>query len=363
VQVWWVYGPSGVAKSVTSWRLFEDLAADDVASAYVDIDQLGMCYPALDADPWRDRLKGRVLAGIAGTYADAGCDRLVVSGVVDPGLMGWYADRLDPHRLTLCRLAVDDAELTRRLTARGVDDAWVADALEEAHDLEAAELPHAVVDTGVRWVGEVSAAVRAALAQACPGVGPGDPDDESPAPPADLESRALCVTGPTAVGKSSVAFEVFLKLREETTVAYVDLEQLGFTRGVSGDQRFANAAVAWHCFRAAGARRLVMSGRLERADERRVLAEAVAPAPLHVAGLTADETAYVERVAARGRGGPPELAGDPLLGADPEELAVAAARAWAEQQRDAHASGWDAAYDTTDHTAAEVAEQVLTDWR
>jgi hypothetical protein len=364
VQVWWVYGPSGAGKSVTSWALFEGLAVDRVRCAYVDIDQLGMCYPALDADPWRERLKGRVLAGIAGTYAEAGCERLVVSGVVDPKLIGWYADRLAPHDLTMCRLALGDAELTRRLEARAVDEEWVADALEEAHDLEAAGLPHPVVDTGPCTVPAVAAAVRASLTDAPPAIGTGEPDDDMPAV-GQVETSALWVAGPTAVGKSSVAFGIFLTLRNEgIPVAYADLDQLGFVRGVSdAGLRVANTAIAWRCFRAAGARRLVMSGRLGRTPERDRLTRAIAPTTLRVVGLTADEGSYVLRVGARGRGDAPELAGDTLRGASPEHLTGEARRAWAEQHGDAGAVVWDASYDTTGRSPTEVGAEVLTGWR
>jgi hypothetical protein len=364
VHVWWVYGPSGVGKSVTSWALFDDLAADDVRCAYVDIDQLGMCYPPLDTDPGRDRLKGRVLAGIARSYADAGCERLVVSGVVDPTLMGWYADRLAPHALTMCRLAVHDAELTRRLEARGVDQEWVDEALEEARDLQEAGLPHPVVDTGLDSIPESAAMVLSALVGARPVIGAGEPDDVMPAR-WEVSTRALWIAGPSVVGKSSVGFEIFLTLRDGgTTTAYVDLAQLGFVRGVSDDGlTVAHTAIAWRCFRAAGAERLVMSGRLGSAAERVLLARAIDPTALRVVGLTADECSYVERMGARGRGEAPELAGDTLRGASPRRLAREARRAWAEQHGDAGAAAWDAAYDTTGRSPADVGAEVLNDWR
>ncbi|WP_151081421.1 AAA family ATPase [Nocardioides cynanchi] len=359
MQVWWVYGASGVGKSVTSWRLFQGLGDDGAACAYVDIDQLGMCYPALDDDPWRDRLKGRVLAGIAGSYAAAGCERLVVSGVLDPDLIGWYADRMAPYDLVMCRLTVDDAELTRRLEARGVDAEWVADALEEAHDLAAAGLLDRVVDTGSAAVPEVAAAVRSALSEAAPADGTGEPDDPPTLP--DQVTRALWVTGPTAVGKSTVGFGIFLALRDETTAAYLDLEQLGFSRGIDADVRIANAATAWRCFRAGGAQRLVVTGPLRSAAERVQLERMLAPTPLRVVGLTTSEASYGERVAARGRGEAPELAGDTLVGASEEQLAAVARRGWAEQ-RDTGTAPWDASYDTTGRSAAEVGAEVLGDW-
>jgi adenylylsulfate kinase-like enzyme len=364
VRVWWVYGASGVGKSVTSWALFDDLALDGVRCAYVDIDQLGMCYPALDADPWRDRLKGRVLAGLAGSFAEAGCERLVVSGVAEPTLMGWYADRLAPHDLTMCRLVVEDGELARRLEARGVDHEWVDDAIEEAHELEAAGHLHTVVDTGHGTVPQVAAAVRSALAGAQPAIGPGEPDQGMPAVD-QMGTKAMWVAGPRAVGKSSAAFAVFLALVDEgTTSAYVDLDQLAFVRGFSDDgMRVANTAIAWRCFRAVGAQRLVMSGRVHSLEERDLMARAIDATTLRVVGLTADERSYAERVAARGRGEGPPLAGDTLRGASAEHLATEARSAWAEQHGEAGAAAWDAAYDTTGRSTDEVAAEVRTDWR
>jgi hypothetical protein len=156
-----------------------------------------------------------------------------------------------------------------------------------------------------------------------------------------------------------------LALRNQGTVAaYVDLAQLGFVRGVSDDRLpLANAAIAWRCFHAAGARRLVLSGRLSSAEERDLLARAISPTALRVVGLTADGTSYAARVRARGRGEAPELAGDTLRGASPEHLATEARQAWAEQRGDAGTSGWDASYDTTGRSPAEVGAAVLTDWR
>jgi adenylylsulfate kinase-like enzyme len=42
----WITGPSGVGKTTVAWRLWTRLKARGVPVAYVDIDQLGMCFPA-----------------------------------------------------------------------------------------------------------------------------------------------------------------------------------------------------------------------------------------------------------------------------------------------------------------------------
>jgi hypothetical protein len=60
VQVIWLYGTPGVGKSTAGWALMNGLAVTAVTRgqpAYVDIDQLGMLYPAPPDDPWADGLK------------------------------------------------------------------------------------------------------------------------------------------------------------------------------------------------------------------------------------------------------------------------------------------------------------------
>jgi CO dehydrogenase nickel-insertion accessory protein CooC1 len=84
--VFWICGASGVGKSVAAWALFETLAAEGFRVAYVDIDQLGMLYPAGSDDPERHLLKAEALLALLPGYASAGAQVLVVSGVVDPRL-------------------------------------------------------------------------------------------------------------------------------------------------------------------------------------------------------------------------------------------------------------------------------------
>jgi hypothetical protein len=78
--------------------------------------------------------------------------------------------------------------------------------------------------------------------------------------------------------------------------------------------------------------------------------------------LTADEQSYAERVAARGRGGPPELAGDTLRHAPADHLAAVAAEAWAAQNRLSGVATYDASYDTNGRGPADIAADVLEAW-
>ena len=48
LPVLWLYGPSGVGKTTVAWELFVRLAREGVATGYVDIEKLGMCYAPTD---------------------------------------------------------------------------------------------------------------------------------------------------------------------------------------------------------------------------------------------------------------------------------------------------------------------------
>jgi len=73
--VLWLGGPSGVGKSTVGWELHQLLDG----TAYVDTDQLGLCYPETAADPCSHRLKARNLGGDPARLPVRGCvgaDRL-----------------------------------------------------------------------------------------------------------------------------------------------------------------------------------------------------------------------------------------------------------------------------------------------
>ncbi len=86
-----VFGPPGVGKSTIGWQVYRRMAADRWACAYVDIDQLGICYPELRSDPGRYRLKERNLSAVAANFADDGARGVVVSGVGEP--RRWHGSR------------------------------------------------------------------------------------------------------------------------------------------------------------------------------------------------------------------------------------------------------------------------------
>jgi broad-specificity NMP kinase len=117
--VLWLCGPPGVGKTTVGWELYTQLLRSGIAAGYVDIDQLGICYPEPPSDPGRHHLKARNLAALVAGFRDAGVGCVVVSGVVDI-VDGVQADHLPQAALTVCRLRADVRELKQRFVGRGM---------------------------------------------------------------------------------------------------------------------------------------------------------------------------------------------------------------------------------------------------
>jgi AAA domain len=159
----------------------------------------------------------------------------------------------------------------------------------------------------------------------------------------------LWLCGPRGVGKSTVGWEVYMRLWDVRT-AYIDLRQLGISRPAPADDpdnhRFTarNLDALWRAHRESGARRLVVSGGVGE--------ECVLPGAF-VCVLRASREVLVERLLMRGRGEGPAVPADDLRGLPGErlrELAVPSA-----------VEGF--GVDTDGLAVAEVADAVLAAFR
>ena len=334
VPVLWLCGPSGVGKSSVGFELFDRLSRAGTATAYVDLDQLGLCYPAPDDDPSNNRVKARNLGEVWAGFRAAGAQCLVVSGIVDDAEeVRRHADLLPGTALTVCRLRVAHDELRDRIARRGWLLYLTEDSVRNAVELDRTDFADLVVDTGGLAVAEVVARVRDA---GWPG--PLPPREVSRLPPSDASHTAavpaLWLCGPPAVGKSTIGFEIFTRLLGDgTPAAYVDLAQIGFCRPAPDDDPDHHRLKAhhlgrlWEGFRAAGARCLVMSGNV--ADQETVdrYTDAIPSAAWTVCRLRAGQDTLVERILLRGRGRGPAIMGDELRGRPDAELRDRAAEA------------------------------------
>jgi len=326
--VFWVCGAAGAGKSVAAWALFEGLAAAGHKVAYVDIDQLGMLYPAVDEDPERHLLKSAALDALVPGYVAAGTQILVVSGVVDVHAGPTLTSGVD---LTLCLLSPDPAALRERILERGWDSADVEEAVAEDKLLRGADFVDVAIETAGLSVGDTVFQLRRLAGE-----------DRRPAKPcglapeSDADIGVVVVTGPRAVGSSTIGFGLAMRRwRANRRTAFVDLQQLGF---VSRDNRPATDVrlsigqlAAMHRLMAArGAELLVVTGHLT-VRSRAALRMSLPAAAVTVVRLRADEATLRDHARTRVRGSDARLAGDDLRGADQRHQDYVVAAALAEQ--------------------------------
>ena len=330
VPVLWVSGAPGVGKSTAGWRLYARLRAQGESVAYVDVDQLGLFCPDPPDDPDRRRLQAANAIEVLTNFAHHGATRLIVSGVVDPerGIAS-YVEHARNLNVTLVRLHADWDELRRRYLGRGfgverLDELKALATALDRHDagvpLDVTDLaPDDVVDALIELFG--AAGARATT----------DPEPAAGGRPVaeDRTIPALLITGPTAVGKSTIGWDVYTSLcARGLSAGYVDIDQLGFVFPAAAARRIKgeNLSRLDRGFRAAGAQFLVAVAR----DAPGVYEPYVGAEPVTSVHLDAAPADLAERAARRAAGEGPRLAGDDLFRASEARLAEIAERAVAE---------------------------------
>jgi hypothetical protein len=174
----------------------------------------------------------------------------------------------------------------------------------------------------------------------------------------------LLLCGPRGVGKSSVAFQVFLEVMGSGIKAgYVDLGQVSFCRPVPQDDpdnhrvKVRNLARIWSVYQQAGARCLIAAGEIGP-DVVDAYAAAAPELHLSVCYLDAAADTIRDRLFARGRGEGPPIPGDELRGngvASLTRLAEEAAHAAEDPKR---LSIGHVRVVTDDQTVAQVAARI-----
>jgi broad-specificity NMP kinase len=380
-------GPPGVGKSTVAWSVATGAAADGVVVGFVDVDQLGMCYPAPEGDPERWHLKERALHAVVRVHAAAGTAVLVVSGVASPDA---GPTPVPGHDLVALWLDAPAGVLADRLAVRG----WSPDRTATVVATGTAESGRLVpgwrrVDTGSHPLAGTVARVRRAS-----GTEDGVPANDrridptgdtvvAEDPSADavdavaavdtvtavlsddvgVRTPVLRLRGPRCVGASSVAWAlVSARWRAGERTGFVDVAQLSFAWNgpVAARLGVDCAEAVLRVFDAVGAGRHVVvepigtPGRPKRtapagspastepgvafAPGERTCASRSAPdgasgRPTTRVRLDAGEVDLAERVRSRTVPGGPVLAGDDLIGAS--DAAVARVVARAVRERDA----------------------------
>lgn len=328
-HVLWICGPPGVGKTAVAWHLFTDLTRSGIDAAYVDVDQLGICYPDGPDDPGRHRLKTRTVGAAVRTFTSAGSSCVVVSGVVDP-VNGVRADLLPDAALTLCRLRVDPEVLRARLAGRGPLLDPLDTVLDEARALDGTTWADIVVDTSALSVDDAAAAVRRRAASW--------PQLEAEPTAAQVlhgpTGRVVWVVGPPGVGTSSVAWRLYEMAREAgLTAGLIDVDQLGFcgkdwaSRPDRHLVKARNLAALLSTYSAAGADCVVVASHLCGDAEYAATAQALATTDMTLCRLHAGPATLAHRLQLRAAGHSWRAPGDQVLGASPQGLAQITAAA------------------------------------
>jgi adenylylsulfate kinase-like enzyme len=232
VPVLWLCGPPGIGKSTVGWEIFTQFIQARIEAGYVDIDQLGICYPEPASDPGRHRMKAQNLGAVVANYRAAGARCVIVSGVVDPG-RGVHAGLIPRAAVTVCRLRAGRDELRQRFLGRGGQAGLLDEVLSQADAMDASDVADVCVDISGLPAAEAARLVQERMAGRPILTGPIRPYEagphDSPATAADGPVLVLC--GATGVGKSTAGFEVYRRtLRAGSAAAYIDLGQVGVRR-------------------------------------------------------------------------------------------------------------------------------------
>ena len=373
IPVLWLCGPPGAGKTAVGWEIFSQLTRAGIETGYVDIDQLGMCYPEAASDPGRHRMKAQNLGSVVANFRAAGARCLIVSGVVDAA-RGVHDDMIPQAAVTVCRLRAGRDELRQRFAGRRGQTGAVEDVLREADAMDASDFADVCVDTSALPVAEVARLVRERSGGWPVLTGPGrssraaEPGGHAAAA---ADGPVLLLCGATGVGKSAVGFEVYLRdLRAGFTAAFIDLDQIGFYRpappGDTGNHRVkaANLAALWRTYRAAGAQRLIVVGPVEDEGAVRAYAGAVPSATITLCRLHAGHDQLTGRIMRRGQGGSWAQPGDPLIGQSTAHLRRIAGEAAADADALERAAISALRIDTDGRTVQEAADLIIarTGW-
>ena len=154
-----------MGKSSVGYAIFQRVYRSGIKAAYVDFDQVGLCYPSPADDPHNHRVKAQNLGVVWPTYRAAGARCLIAAGgVLSRDIVMTYAGKVPDTDLTLCRLRARPEYLTERVFRRGLGRGPVipgppasksrrllagtaAEAIREARELDAADFADLCVDT------------------------------------------------------------------------------------------------------------------------------------------------------------------------------------------------------------------------
>jgi adenylylsulfate kinase-like enzyme len=375
IPVLWVCGPAGVGKSTVSWQLFNELSQAGVNIAFADTDQLHMCFPPPRGDPDRERLKAMNIGAMIPHYRAAGAKCVILAGVLDP-VFGIRRQLLPDADVTAVRLRADGEEVVRRFIGRNERREDMDEVLQksrnEAEAMDRSDFANVCIETTGVPASRVADLVRDSChdwpgfsdtirQRSVPAAGSAYPEV------IDADGQVLLICGPTGVGKSTIAFRLYLQcLNAGLAAGYIDLDQISFVSPAPpGDRcrhqlKARNLAAMWRNYRAAGATHLIAAGPVDSNAALRMYLNALPAATITLCRLHAGPDELARRVMSRGDGGSWPQPGDPLRGQSAEYLRAVAALAISADSALEREHFGAVRIDTSGHTSDESAELIAT---
>lgn len=329
IPILWLSGPPGVGKTAVAWEIYRRLQSAGADPAYVDVDQLGMCYPSRTDDPDRHALKARNVAALRANFAASGARTLIVSGVVD-ARRGPDVNTLGGRRIVVARLRADPDELRARLRRRRGSFGQHEAVVEEAKALDRSTFANWCIDTSGLSIDEAATRVLRDIGDWPPAGNERSDSSSNRGAGAHAGGELLWLSGTTGVGKSTVGFRAYLDvLRSGAHAAYVDVDQIGFCSTAPSDHSLQarNLAALWSNFHDTGARLAVVVGRVFTRSEALLYEQALPSTRLSWCQLQVGDAELTRRILSRSEGGSWSQPGDPLRDRPQDELLAVADRA------------------------------------
>jgi hypothetical protein len=318
----WLFGACGAGKTTTGFELYRQLAAEGCRVGFIEIDQVGMCLP--DDDPIRATVKTENLMAALRNFHDVGAEGVIVTGDLAGAPMQHLLDRCGARQPTLVRLRASRRESERRLRRRGAPPAYIEGS--HSYGTHVDRDADVTIDTSQLTAAEAAAQIRSELPAWPPPAGQHHDHSGRFAEPSGYPGEAVLICGATPVGKSAVAWQVFMRsLADNVPTAYLDLAQVGWLHAAVGQEavvelKSRNLITMWRNFAGHGAKRLTISGALHGARDLECYRAALPAVDIRVYNLTATTPTLIRRALLRGEGRATELPGDDLRDQPREQL-------------------------------------------
>jgi adenylylsulfate kinase-like enzyme len=133
----WINGPEAIGKSTVAFVIFRQLSEAGTKTAFIDLDQVNLCYPAPEDDPLNYRVRAAGLGAVWATFREEGVRCVVISGIAETKeIVKAHTDPISDAQFSIVRLRATPSELKRRFMRRGGDGPQADEAVRVAEEMD-----------------------------------------------------------------------------------------------------------------------------------------------------------------------------------------------------------------------------------